>query len=411
MTERLSRRALVAAAFLVLAGGAQAHAQTPISVGQTLRGQLSASDPKASDNSYYDIYTVTGRRGERILITMRSSEFDAYLAVGRMNGSDFDQIDSDDDSGGGTDAQVDFTLPSDGTFVIRANTLSAGETGAYSLQVEPRATDAPHAGGDSDPTAGVLHPVGSLRMGQTVRGDLSASDPKAADNSYYDDYTFTGRRGDHVVVTMRSGAFDAFLAFGTANGDSFDSSESDDDSGGGTDARIDVTLPADGTYVIRANTLRAGETGSYTLEMNDHATGGTSNSVTHQSSGGSDDSDRPVVGTRIRAGTSVSGTLDENDPLASDDTHYDDWIYSGRRGERLIITLRSRAFDTYLQFGKLVGGKFQYIDAEDDGAGGTDSLMAITLPDDGDYVIRANTLFKATGAYTLQVESAGTART
>ena len=86
----------------------------------------------------------------------------------------------------------------------------------------------------------------------------------APDDSFYDEWTFTGRAGDRVVITLRSGDFDAYMSFGR-QGDEWDALESDDDSGGGTDARLEVTLPANGIYVIRANTLSSGETGAYTL--------------------------------------------------------------------------------------------------------------------------------------------------
>lgn len=45
---------------------------------------------------------------------------------------------------------------------------------------------------------------------------------------------------------------------------------------------------------------------------------------------------------------------------------------------------------------------------DDDGAGGTDSRVSFTLPADGLYVVRANSLQpKKEGGYTLQAESTG----
>lgn len=112
----------------------------------------------------------------------------------------------------------------------------------------------------------------------------------------------------------------------------------------------------------------------------------------------------PAANT-VRPGSSVSGTLDDTDQAISDGTLYDDWSYNGTRGERLTITLRSEAFDAYVRFGRMKGGEFTQTGSQDDGAGGTDSLLRVTLPADGEYVIRVNTLFEGTGAYTLQVRS------
>src|SRR5690606_3075828 len=105
-----------------------------IRVGQAVSGQLVSGSPTLSDNSPFEAWYFTGRAGERITITMRSSAFDAYLHIGRVG--DQRMLANDDDSGGNTDAQLSFTLPADGTYVIVANTFAAGSTGAYRLDVQ-----------------------------------------------------------------------------------------------------------------------------------------------------------------------------------------------------------------------------------------------------------------------------------
>ncbi|HEV2146544.1 MAG TPA: hypothetical protein VGR37_03930 [Longimicrobiaceae bacterium] len=376
---------------LLLCSGAST-AQTALRMGQTVSGQLTASSRKApEDQSYYDLYTYTGRRGERIRVTMRSSDFDAYLAVGRMaKGGAFSSIATDDDGAGGTDARVELTLPEDGTFAIRANTLSAGSVGRYTLQVERG-------------TAPVVVTPQPIRVGQTVSGSLDRTDPRLDDQSYYDLWSFQGRAGQAVSATLRSSAFDAFLVLGRTDGESFEEIASDDDGAGGSDARVSTTLPASGTYVLRANSLQGSKTGAYTLQLAEgpaSGAGAAARSTTPSSAGSTvHPQARP-----IRAGQTVRAALTDGDPVTFDNTHYQDWIYSGKRGERLVITLRSAAFDSYLQFGRRAGGRFEYIGAQDDGAGGNDSLMAIALPEDGDYVLRVNTLHAGTGAYSLTVE-------
>ncbi|HEX2092004.1 MAG TPA: hypothetical protein VHG28_06355, partial [Longimicrobiaceae bacterium] len=119
---RLAPSLLLGAALLAVAPGLAA-AQRTISVGQTVSGRLEASDPTLSDNSYYDEYVYTARAGERLTITLRSSDFDAYLNWGRRNGSTFESVDTDDDGAGGTDSQLQVTVGSAGTYVIRANSL------------------------------------------------------------------------------------------------------------------------------------------------------------------------------------------------------------------------------------------------------------------------------------------------
>ncbi len=105
----------------------------------------------------------------------------------------------------------------------------------------------------------------------------------------------------------------------------------------------------------------------------------------------------------VRLGQALSGKLEASDRTTSDGTAYDDWLYRGRAGERLTITMRSGSLDTYLRFGRLVGDKFTQIETDDDGAGGTDSRCDVTLPAAGVYVIRANTLFAGFGDYVVEV--------
>lgn len=107
----------------------------------------------------------------------------------------------------------------------------------------------------------------------------------------------------------------------------------------------------------------------------------------------------------IRAGEERTGTLASTDQTLSDGTLYQDWVYTGKRGERITVTLRSDAFDAYLRFGQMRNGQFAQIAARDDGAGGSDSLLLTTLPADGEYVIRVNTFVEGTGAYRLKVVS------
>lgn len=238
-----------------------------------------------------------------------------------------------------------------------------------------------------------------VRAGQPVSGKLEGSDPKLSDESFYDLWSYLGKRGEQVRVTLRSGDFDAFLAVGRMVNGRFEEIESDDDAAGGTDAQVVLTLPADGPYVLRANTLSGRQTGAYTLAVE---TGVAEAQESRSSASNSVSVLHPSPG-RISAGQTVSGALDTSDPRTFDGTAYDDWIYTGKAGERLAVTLRSGAFDSYLQVGTLRGGQFSYIGAEDDGAGGNDSLYEITLPADGEYVFRANTLFAGHGPYTIQV--------
>jgi hypothetical protein len=408
MIARLAPPALLAAALLAAApGGAAAQS---ISAGQTVNGRLDTSDPKMSDNSHYDEYTYRGRAGERITITLRSREFDTFLAWGTRSGTTFASEGTDDDGAGGTDSQLTVTVGSAGTYVIRANSVAANTTGAYTLSVQPAGgtpAPAPQPGPAPSPQPGPQGGGGSIASGQTVNGRLDTSDSKLGDNSYFDDYTYRGRPGERITITLRSREFDTFLGWGTRSGTGFASEGTDDDGAGGTDSQLTVTVGSAGTYVIRANSVAANTTGAYTLSV--QPAGGTPAPAPAPRPG---PAPTPQPGPQggggsIASGQTVSGRLDASDPKMSDNSYFDDYTYRGRPGERITITMRSGAFDTFLAWGTRSGTSFTSEGTDDDGAGGTDSQLTVAVGSAGTYVIRANSVApNVTGPYTLTVQPA-----
>lgn len=365
-----------------------------LSIGSSVSGSLSEDDPTLDDDSHYDLWTYRGRSGETVRLTLRSDDFDAYLSFGTVDGEDFDEMDSDDDGAGGTDAKLSVTLTNDGEYSVRVNSLSEGETGQYTLLLEQGdpsevSVEAEHSHDEGETvTADPLPEPTPVQSGQTVNGDLSESDPRMDDASRYDLYSFHGRRGQQVVVTMRSSAFDSYLALGQVEGGDFNALESNDDDAGGDDAQVTYRISRDGVYVIRANSLFANETGAYTVEMK------------------LGDAPPPVELTTqpIRYGQTVNGELSTSDPQMDDDSHFDLWKFTGRQGDKIVVTMKSTVFDTYAAFGRLEEGEFVQIESDDDGGGGTDSKIEYTLESDGEYVVRANSLFsKGLGAYSLNI--------
>jgi hypothetical protein len=365
-----------AAASALLCAAAPVHAQVPIRIGQVVNSELTASDPtiSATDKSHYKGFVYHGRRGEAIRVTMKSSAFDSFLSLGQLNAGAFSMRRFNDDGAGGTDAQIDYTLPEDGDYLIRANSVEES-TGAFTLSVEQGVPAGPV----------VNH---AISMGQTVTGSLSDRSPQEGDGTFYEQYTFRGRAGQTVQVTMRSKDFDSYLNIGSLAGAEYASAKTDDDGAGGNDSRLVYTLPADGDYAIHANSVSRA-TGGYTLTLEP----GTP--------------PPPVRSQSITLGQSVSGTLDSNDAHDTDDSFFDQYVFHGRAGQRVTITMKSSAFDSYLHFGRLAGGTYAEISSDDDSAGGNDSQIEATLPADGDYVVRANSLNAgAAGPYTLSVTAA-----
>jgi len=99
---------------------------------------------------------------------------------------------------------------------------------------------------------------GTVIPGRLTRGSHVLAD----DNSFFDIYAFEGKAGQRVQIDMTSGEIDSYLILLDPNGNDL---AQDDDSGGGTNARLSVILPRDGIYLVMANAYEAGQTGSYNL--------------------------------------------------------------------------------------------------------------------------------------------------
>ncbi|WP_420472292.1 peptidase [Brevundimonas sp. FT23042] len=232
-------------------------AQSIIRPGDAVEGQLSRADRLLDDGSFYDCFNLQAPAGERVQITLRSGDFDAYLAV--VQGADCPaggDVGGDDDGAGGTDSRAEVTI-GPGGYSIRANSLNAGETGRYTLTVERLAArPAP------EPVA--------LGRGQAQRfGSLGEGDAIAADGSFFDCYSFDVSRGQTRRIRLMSQDFDAFLSLHEGGRCDAEIDTDDDGLGMGTDALIERTFDRNGRYSIRANSLSPGETGRYRLVLED----------------------------------------------------------------------------------------------------------------------------------------------
>jgi hypothetical protein len=241
------------------AAGAVAQTPTPVQVGDRIAGTLAEGDAVLeADGTYYDLYRVNVLAGQRIQVLLQSEDFDAFLVLGIEGAGDFSDDLSDDDSGGGTDARIRFVAEESGAYVIRANSLTGGEVGSYTLSV----SELPPLPPPPAPTP--------VALGRTVTGALTDSDPLAEDDSHYDSYSVRVRAGETIVVEMRSDEFDTFLVVGRMEGNDFEVLDSDDDGvpeDGSTNSRLEITAEEAGTLIIRANSLAPGATGGYTLRV------------------------------------------------------------------------------------------------------------------------------------------------
>jgi tetratricopeptide (TPR) repeat protein len=107
------------------------------------------------------------------------------------------------------------------------------------------------------------------------------------------------------------------------------------------------------------------------------------------------------------AHTTITGQLDENSETLEDGSYINIHTFEGQAGEAISIELVSEAFDTYLI---LLGPDEQPLAEDDDGNGGTNSRIVVTLPTTGTYQMVASSYAAGeTGPYTLTWQPATTA--
>jgi hypothetical protein len=346
-----------------------------LATGQRHSGRLEASDPRVDGEGRYDEFAYVARAGERIVIHMQSPDFDAFVRWGRGAGGAFQQLARDDDSGNGTDARLEVVADGAGTYLIRATSFAADALGMYTLEV---------ANADSPPA------LPTVTAGRSVEGSLGPDDRGAAEGAPYDLYAYAASAGERLEITLSSGEFDAYLSWGPRE----DKLELHNDDDSGTNSRLDVTVPSSGTYVIRAKSFIPAQMGGYVLRVERM---GAAASTSGTGGGTATRAARP-----IDTGQTIEAQLGEGDPRAPDGAYYHHYFYVASAGERLVITMGSRDFDTYLSWGR---ADADYSQHDDDGGDGTDSRLVVTVSASGIYMIRAKAYREgAAGAYTLHVE-------
>ena len=232
-----------------------------------------------------------------------------------------------------------------------------------------------------------------IDLGDTVTGAVDETTPRGQ-------FIFSSVAGTHVVVTLTSDDFDTYLVLLDSAGNVL---AEDDDSAEGVNSQLEFTLAEDGDYTIIATSLReflsdgaSFEAGNFTLMLAvGEAPPATPTPVPPVAT-----PEAEITGL-ISVGETVAGTVTEDVPSHT-------YIFNANAGERVIITLVSDDFDTFLTLLDVHGDELQ---TDDDSAGNLDSRIGpIELPEDGTYTIvaasygQANGRIAALGAYTLSLE-------
>ncbi len=180
-----------------------------IAYGDTVSGEI--TEPNIRDQ-----WTFEGSRGDLIVITMDSNDFDTFLDL-QQNGQ---SIASNDDYNGLNSQIGPFALPEDGAYTIIARPLSETATGSYTLALS-------------------LAEVQTINYGDTVTGELAANENVSL--------SFEAEEDQVISIRMSGEDFIPHIDLRASNGFSI----AYDDAYDGGDAIVGpLLIPNDGLYVL-----------------------------------------------------------------------------------------------------------------------------------------------------------------
>jgi hypothetical protein len=332
----MNRRCLfVATAFIFSAG--LLFSQT-----MSFPGELGVGDTKLG--KYFDSYSLQLSSGDRIVATLSSADFDAYLLIESPEGKEIENDDYSDSN----DARLDILVETPGEWKIKVTSYEEDEQGEYLLTVNRE----------------------KLRPLQVFDGVLDESDPVSIKDEHYDRYTLRLEPLQRILIRMDSDDFDAFLVLKPPTGRSI----RNDDYGEEMNSRIDTVTELGGSYEIYATSNEGAEQGRYSLSI---LTGG-----------------RAKVDRR-------NGSLTAVDPESGDGSYFDEHSLVLAAGEHVIVEMVSSDFDTFLE----VQGPAGFYDMNDDYGGSTAvSRLEIFAAEAGEYIFSTGAYEAGVeGAYSLVI--------
>src|SRR5947208_1166396 len=270
-----------------------------IQVGQTVRGQLTAGDPLLrTDSSYYQRWVLPLEAGRTATVDLASDDFDSYLLVTRGRGQ---KLVENDDGGGGCNARVAYTATDDHPVRLVVNSAGKLQTGRFTLRVADGAQPVEPKGtcrfrtprqtgrftlslteGHKDQVSDECRPprppkpprpaaaadgqaTHTIAVGESIEGVLTGADHfRPRDSTYSQSWTMAGTAGQVVTVDLEAATFDPYLFVA---GPGIGTSLQDDDSGGNCNARLTLTFPQTGDYVIVVNSSTKHGTGPFHLSV------------------------------------------------------------------------------------------------------------------------------------------------
>lgn len=211
-------------------------------------------------------------------------------------------------------------------------------------------------------------------------GSLESGDIKLPSGEYYDEYDITGSQGEVVILELHSADYDAFVQMSPSDQTGPNSElvwHNNDAETTSRDARLAVSLPADGEYDIFVTSSTADETGRYELSIT-------------------------VLPQPDRT---EAGRLTEDDRMLDSGEYCDYYDFEARRGELWVVDVIAPEMDTYV-FARCVDDPEFKVDNDDMLGEPRHSQVVFAIPRDGKYFVGVTSSRPGdTGDYVVAISS------
>lgn len=321
---------------------------------------LSDADARRADGQWVKAFRFNAKAADEIEARLQAS-FDGYLLLLAPTG---EVVAEADEGGGGTNPRIRAGLPITGEYTLLVTSPTAGSEGTFTLELL-----------GAEPIS--AKPPATLTPGTMQRANMA---PQIGGTRVSDRYLVAAKGGQYIDARMSAESFDPLL---TLIGPSGDLLATDDDSGGGTNARIRYTLPTTGNYTLIASRFDATTGGDYLISA--------------------DLAQPPVVSSQqLRLGQSVRGEFRADDVRMVQGTGFAD-IYrlEGRAGQWLTATVASHAMPAL----RVVGPTGEQIAAPPIEAMGESTF---SLPQSGTYLLALVSQTSDGTSYQFKVAEADT---
>ena len=212
--------------------------------------RLGPGSCRGANGGPVDFYEFTLPSDAVVAMILTSSELDGYLSLTDSSGT---LLRSDDDSYGFGDPLIVQYLRA-GTYRLAARAASGTQAGLYEVDVRSIFT----------PRPSFCAPRSTLAIGSSIAGSINLAGCQYPDATFADVYKFEVADSTTVDIKLNSAAFDAYLLLLDSKGNLVDQ---DDNSGGSTNARLNVLLPPGTYYVVAKPVSDYTAGGAYTLSL------------------------------------------------------------------------------------------------------------------------------------------------